>query len=145
MARVYGCILRSPRNAVLLVRGRTSGKWSFPKGHAYTDETPLACARRETYEETGLKTSPFCANRIHLSKGTYFIYNVSQEPAANPRDTNEVSAAKWISIDEIPQYPCNVDVNNFYRRINEVPLQKTQRIDAFPTRCALPRPYVMPF
>lgn len=145
MTRVYGCILRSPRNAVLLVQGRVSGKWSFPKGHAYADENPLTCARRETYEETGLTPSPFCVSKIHLSKGTYFMYNVSLEANAKPRDTNEVSATKWVSVHDIPKYPCNIDVNNFYRRTTDSSAQNTQRDTVFPNRCVLPRPYVMPF
>ena len=145
MARVYGCILRSPRNAVLLVRGRTSGKWSFPKGHAYTDEAPIQCARRETFEETGLMPSSFSNSRIHLSKGTYFLYNVTTESTAHPRDTNEVSAAQWIPIDDIPKYSCNVDVNTFYRRNNNTYYPKAQSNTAFPSRCHLPPPCVMLF
>lgn len=144
MTRVYGCILRSPRNAVLLVRGRSSGKWSFPKGHAYTDEAPLDCAKRETYEETGLIPSNYTNNKVHLSKGTYFIYNYTTEVAAKPRDTNEVVAASWIPIEDIPRYNCNVDVNNFYRRrtvINSP--QKAQSNETSVRRCGLPPPFVM--
>jgi 8-oxo-dGTP pyrophosphatase MutT (NUDIX family) len=144
MARIYGCILRSPRNAVLLVRGRTSGKWSFPKGHAYEQEEPIACARRETYEETGFMPSLYSNTRIHLSKGTYFLYNVHQENPARPRDTNEVAAAQWIPIHDIPKYPCNVDVNNYYRKTNEVHERKAQSGYTFMTRCPLPPPCAMP-
>lgn len=38
----------------LLVQHR-GGHWSFPKGHAEPGETPLATARRELSEETGIR------------------------------------------------------------------------------------------
>ena len=52
---VYGTILVSPNNTVLLIKGRRTGKWSFPKGHSEQGETEIDCALRETYEETGIE------------------------------------------------------------------------------------------
>jgi len=49
---VYGTIIVSPDDKFLVVKGRQTGKWSFPKGHSYLEETELECALRETYEET---------------------------------------------------------------------------------------------
>jgi 8-oxo-dGTP pyrophosphatase MutT (NUDIX family) len=115
MTRVFGTILHNNYTHVLLVLGRTSGKWSFPKGHAYDSEAPLDCARRETYEETGIKVYPNEKSVIHLSKGTYFIYSINPDVKVRPIDTQEISRALWILIRDIPKYPCNVDVNNFYR------------------------------
>ncbi len=131
MSKVYGCILLSSRNKVLLVFGRNSGKWSFPKGHAYSDETPVECARRETYEETGLLPSLFSRKSLRLSKGTYFLYDVATENVARPRDTREISCAKWIPVEEIPKYPCNVDVNSYYRNFSQRIMPRTQRTGAY--------------
>ena len=143
MARVFGCILKSPRNAVLLVRGRTTGKWSFPKGHAYDDESPLSCARRETFEETGIVPSLFFQRCIHLAKGTYFLCNVSLESQAIPKDLKEVDAVKWVSIDDIPKFPCNVDVNNYYRLLINEDSRNTQRDATYTyTRCLPPIPSI---
>jgi 8-oxo-dGTP pyrophosphatase MutT (NUDIX family) len=115
MTRVFGTILHNNYTRVLLVLGRSSGKWSFPKGHAYDFEAPVDCARRETYEETGISIFPNEKNVIHLSKGTYFLYSINLEIKVRPIDTNEISKTLWILIRDIPKYPCNVDVNNFYR------------------------------
>jgi len=115
MTRVFGTILISNYTRVLLVLGRSSGKWSFPKGHAQDCEEPLECARRETYEETGLMIYPNQKNIIHLSKGTYFLHRTSSDIKVYPIDRREISKAQWISLQDIPKYSCNVDVNNFYR------------------------------
>ena len=39
----------------LLVYGKKSGKWGFPKGHQENNETVEDTAIRELYEETGIK------------------------------------------------------------------------------------------
>jgi 8-oxo-dGTP pyrophosphatase MutT (NUDIX family) len=115
MTRVFGTILHNNYTRVLLVLGRSSGKWSFPKGHAYDSENPIECARRETYEETGITVFPNEKNMVNLSKGSYFLYSINLEVNVQPIDKNEISKTRWILIHDIPKYPCNVDVNNFYR------------------------------
>lgn len=39
---------------LLLLRHRSGGHWSFPKGHVEAGESPEATAQRELLEETGL-------------------------------------------------------------------------------------------
>lgn len=52
---VYGAIIVNRQRAEwLMVKGRTSGRWSFPRGKADAEETGEACAVREVLEETGL-------------------------------------------------------------------------------------------
>jgi len=41
------------RGQYLLIQHQ-AGHWAFPKGHAEADETPLASAKREFEEETGI-------------------------------------------------------------------------------------------
>jgi 8-oxo-dGTP pyrophosphatase MutT (NUDIX family) len=128
MTRVFGTILHNYTH-VLLVLGRSSGKWSFPKGHAYPYEAPVDCARRETYEETGLSVFPNENSVVHLAKGTYFLYSINSNVKARPIDTNEISKTLWILIRDIPKYPCNVDVNNFYRTYRDkIPIQKIKNV-----------------
>ena len=40
---------------VVLAYQTINPSWSFPKGHVDKDETPLETAKREVYEETGIK------------------------------------------------------------------------------------------
>ena len=43
---------------VLLIRHKNGGHWAFPKGHVEHVETEVETARREIWEETGLKVEP---------------------------------------------------------------------------------------
>lgn len=119
--RVYGAICISPGNRVLLVKGRSSQKWSFPKGHKEKNEPSFHCAIRELYEETGVSIS----NNINTCSlpykkfkvGGYYILDLETEPEATPRDTKEISEARWMTQDEIQECihneVANVDVRQF--------------------------------
>lgn len=112
---VCGSILISPRNRILLVRGKTTGKWSFPKGHIQPGETKFECAARETFEETGLLLTPYF-NQIHiLSSGIYFQYYTT-EKECNIQDSNEVEETAWIPYEDLSKYPVNLDVNAYLRK-----------------------------
>jgi 8-oxo-dGTP pyrophosphatase MutT (NUDIX family) len=112
---VYGCIIVSPNNRILLIKGRKAGKWSFPKGHSELNETELDCALRETYEETGLQLNTHTFKRIvHLSTGVYFLYYCSEYPC-KPIDTNEVVETAWVTLEAIKKMKVNIDINTFLR------------------------------
>jgi len=112
---VYGTILISVSNKVLIVKGRKSGKWSFPKGHAEQEETELDCALRETREETGLQVSTHFQKIIHLATGVYFLYLCQTETQCTPTDTDEIIEIAWIPIHKLRKMNVNVDVNTFLR------------------------------
>lgn len=116
--KVYGSICISSLNTILLVRGRKSNKWSFPKGHKKRGETYIDCAVRETYEEAGIildNVLPSAYQR--LSVGEYYFYDIEEEIAPCIKDTQEISEARWMSINEMRRESCNVDVNNFLSRL----------------------------
>jgi 8-oxo-dGTP pyrophosphatase MutT (NUDIX family) len=50
-----GALLLNERDEVLLVHATGSRWWDLPKGLAEPGESPLAAARRETREETGIE------------------------------------------------------------------------------------------
>lgn len=117
--RVYGSICMTPQNRILLVRGRRSMKWSFPKGHKHSGESYLDCAVRETLEETGIYlegVDPVSYQK--LSVGEYYFFEVDEQET-HIRDTREVVEARWMTLDEIRGVYCNVDVNNFLLRIKK--------------------------
>lgn len=115
--RVYGCILQSPNNTYLLVEGRQSGKWSFPKGHPANDEEPIECAKRELFEETGLNAPFMYSKAYNLATGTYFLYKTRMEINCSIQDYNEICSTKWVSAEEMRKMCVNVDVNTFLRRL----------------------------
>ena len=118
--KVYGCIVISSDNNILLVKGRLSQKWSFPKGHMEGKETSLQCATRELQEETGLclMTEPISFKKY--SAAGYFIYSVENEARLFPKDTREIDDARWFSYEEISNLNKNVDVSMFYSHVLKV-------------------------
>ncbi len=108
----------SPTNRILLVQGRRTGKWSFPKGHRNAGESHIECAVRETKEETGLDLSLLVPMAYHkLSAGEYYFFEMCGEAAPVIHDTSEVMNAGWWTVEEMRRIPCNVDVNYFLNRI----------------------------
>jgi len=109
----------TPQNSILLVQGRKTGKWSFPKGHKNRSETYFDCAIRETVEETGINLVDKTPVAYHkLSVGEYFFFELDEEIRPMIQDTSEIIQANWVPLHEISRLSCNVDVNNFLDRLN---------------------------
>jgi len=111
--KVYGSIVISGDNKILLVKGRLSQKWSFPKGHMEGNETSLQCATRELQEETGLSITSKPISYKKYSAAGYFIYSVDNETRLFPKDTREVEEADWFTYEEVSKLNKNVDVSMF--------------------------------
>lgn len=112
-AEIYGAIIRSIHNRYALVQGRKSGKWSFPKGHANTGESPFDCVVREIGEEIGIDRLPMPTTSLSLQVGYYYIFDVKEEFSMNPRDTNEIMNTGWFTKEEIKSLLVNVDLSRF--------------------------------
>ena len=101
--------------------------WSFPKGHIEKGETPLRAAKREIYEECGLKrlelVREFGAYRrkggkelktIHL-----FLFRTSEEKL-RPMDRS-ITGAVWIDIEKVIETLTNARDKEFFMGIkNEI-------------------------
>ncbi len=92
----------------LLLCGRESDIWSFPKGHPeFCDRgAPLRTAVRETYEETGYMAGTdytIYGHSIRFGKRPYWIGVLKTETGlASPRlAAREHRCAGWFSYDEI--------------------------------------------
>jgi 8-oxo-dGTP pyrophosphatase MutT (NUDIX family) len=117
--KVYGILCVSSKNRILLVRGRSSGIWSLPKGHLKGNELPHECAIRELYEEAGVTFSKINYQSVQkLYAGEYFIYNVDEEPCINIQDTREISEGGWYSLEELRRFHCNVDIMSMLSKID---------------------------
>lgn len=113
--QVCGCILRSPQERYLLVQGRRSLKWSFPKGHPEVGETSLECAIRELHEETGLDAPFMYSYMYQLATGVYYLYNTRTENICSTLDPNEIMNTGWFNKKEMKRMSVNIDVNTFLR------------------------------
>lgn len=117
--RVYGAICKNNSDKFLLIQGRKTGRWSWPKGHIHYGEKVYDCVMREVWEETGISNLPLPDTSLKLKSGEYFLYKFKDEtPALHPNDISEVMDIGWFSIDEIRNNSrnCNIDVNLFARR-----------------------------
>ena len=115
---MYGTVCLSCKGKYALVKGVKTGKWSFPKGHRHPNERYVDCAKRETFEETGLDLT--CETHFdcrRLSVGEYYFFELEHELELYVNDTREVSEANWFTLEEMASMPCNVDVNYFIRHM----------------------------
>jgi 8-oxo-dGTP pyrophosphatase MutT (NUDIX family) len=120
--KVYGAILRVLNEDKTLikyamVKGRYTGKWSFPKGHAHVNEPVSECIMRELKEETGIEVLPQESSIVDLSFGKYYIYDVKNECELRPSDTHEILYAKWVTLSDMASMNLNADANEYRRLI----------------------------
>ncbi len=116
--KVYGCIVISKNNKILLVKNRNGAKWSFPKGHKeHYDKSSLDCALRELKEETGITLHRDYITTKKYMNVEYFIYSVPHEYRTFPQDLKEIEEAKWVSFDEIKTMEKNIGVSLFHQYV----------------------------
>ena len=122
---IYGAIIKSTvSNKYCLVQGSSTGKWSLPKGHRNiipgdppTVEDPFACVVREVGEEIGIDKLPMPLREYPLRVGYYYVFEVPFELALKPRDTNEVSAAGWFTLQDMETMNLNIDASLLRRQL----------------------------
>jgi len=108
---------------VLLVLGKVSNKWSFPKGELMENESFIEGAIRELYEETGITIDIDTlenAEQIITEYTTYFKVNLEEMGfLPNPKiiDKKEIKKCKFINIYHLNNLNVNHDIrvvmNNF--------------------------------
>jgi 8-oxo-dGTP pyrophosphatase MutT (NUDIX family) len=115
-AKTYGGILCKKGVTVeedeyVLVQGRYTGKWSFPKGHSNEGEKPLDCSLREVAEETGLDDLPEPTEYLQIGYGNYFLFNLERKVELVPRDKGEIMNTRWVRLEEMRKMTLNADVS----------------------------------
>lgn len=87
-----------------------AGHWGFPKGHPEPHETPIEAAKRELYEETGLKTKQILSEKTFeenyfftfqgekiSKKVIYFLAEVSGKIVIQ---AEEIQTCSWFDLEE---------------------------------------------
>lgn len=118
--KIYGSIIYSSESRLLIVQGRKTGKWSFPKGHKTEEESSHECSLRETYEETGLLIKDKFIEELQLAAGKYFIYKLKDEPVLISYDLNEIVEARWVSLVELRNYHYNCDIRSYIMNAHDI-------------------------
>ena len=106
----------------LLLKGRDTGVWSFPKGHpeAGDNDEALRTATRETYEETGYiydKDYHICGGSIRFGKRPYWVgfLTTTREVRLTSREHQTYG---WFTRAELAEsgISANLDVRGWLRR-----------------------------
>jgi mRNA-decapping enzyme subunit 2 len=111
--KVFGAICVNSLGEVLLVRGKQSNKWSFPKGHCKNNETDIQCALRELREETGVVLEGSYSSYHKLRGAGYFVFAVDGTPETKIGDHWEIDEISWWPLTCLPRLDSNVDVSIF--------------------------------
>ena len=105
--RTCGCIIINKKtNKILLVKDSTTKHWGFPKGGEEEKDkgSEVACAKRETFEETGIDVNINQNTKKEIiSNITYYYIELESNPISydNVINKNEISDMKWFSIHEL--------------------------------------------
>jgi mRNA-decapping enzyme subunit 2 len=108
---VYGCILLNPAmTKAVLVCSYHGNSWGFPRGKINEGESPMACAVRETYEETGFDAHALCKAEDFLvvveNEKICQLYIAPDVPETTVFETQcrkEVSKIEFHPLDNFPK------------------------------------------
>ena len=104
----------------LMLKGRRSCVWSFPKGHPETVDkcSPLRTAVRETQEETGLvngRDYTIIGDAIRFGKRPYWLGIVHGDPTIQ-LCWHEHIEWTWSTRNEIMELESNTDVRSWVKK-----------------------------
>ncbi len=120
-----GVVLNTQKNVLLVLQ--KSGLWSLPKGHVKKGEDVLNAAKREIYEETGVKKLELIkefgeyqryayANGIKELKTLKFFLFLTKEEALKPTDKNTLEAS-WVDSNDVCSRLGHEEDKNFFNSI----------------------------
>lgn len=128
-----GIILINKEGYILLIKGKSSKKWGFPKGYIEKGETVEECAIREFNEETGLK---FEGEQI-LYDGIFTATNcdyliihlqISNLKKVSEIDSNEILDVKWFKQKHIKNLDKNKGLLIYYEKFIKPKYIKNKKI-----------------
>lgn len=119
----------------ILVVNQKHNSWSLPKGHIDLGETVVEAAKREIYEESGLRDLVMLRElgtyqRFKIGKGgaeedqsewktiTFFLFSTSEQNLA-PVDP-ENPEARWVDKEEVTSLLTHPKDKEFFLKIKEI-------------------------
>jgi 8-oxo-dGTP pyrophosphatase MutT (NUDIX family) len=110
------CKIKNDSLLFLLINSKRNGIWGFPKGHIENGESETETARREIFEETGIKNIEFiknfrqedvyvinraanCRDERRVEKHSIYFLAAALEDALD-FDKNEILELKWTDINQ---------------------------------------------
>lgn len=122
-----GGIVLNDQNEIVLVQSQ-AGNWGFPKGHVEEKESLLEAAKREIFEETGLKEAVCVRELGSYNRFTnndpstedlkiiHLFFFTSERFPVQPHDPDN-PAAKWVKMEDVEdQLSFEVD-RDFWKKI----------------------------
>jgi 8-oxo-dGTP pyrophosphatase MutT (NUDIX family) len=107
--RCFGGIIRhqcqTGKYEYVVIKGRRTAIWSFPKGHQFRGEDGLTCARREIREETGIAALPAPIRPLKIGGGSMYLFEAPERYPVHQEDEREVEEVRWCSLEELEQLP----------------------------------------
>jgi 8-oxo-dGTP pyrophosphatase MutT (NUDIX family) len=98
---------------VLIVMGKNSGLWGFPKGDRKIGESVYSCAIREVFEETGIKV-PYLGECMKLRSCLIYCVEVPYKMPVTI-DKNEITDYAWVRVSDIGKYKCTWLIKSSFR------------------------------
>ena len=119
--RIAGVIVRDAAGRYAVVKGRDTGRWSFPKGHAKRGETMNETAYREMCEEIGPRPLPPYRSQVRLGSVWYYMYSLDpietyQQPPLICSDVKEIEDVRWMTLPELAREEVNCGIAEWIRR-----------------------------
>lgn len=117
------------KDKIILIQIKQTGGWAFPKGKIEINETPLEAAKREIYEETGVKNISLSKNLGEYSRPVadgkpvilvidMFLFETIEEKVKNIK--NDVKDVKFVSIDKIKKILSLKEDRKFYISVKNI-------------------------
>ena len=139
---VYECIMKKcgiilynvDTQKYLLVHGKKSQKWGFPKGHMEPGESEEETALREFYEETGIVLNKALESKIRFRNNIYFsvsTHNCDVPTVYNIPDKNEIEYVEWFSEQDMLRLnitECNFGLKNWINYFLLYPQKKDESL-----------------
>ena len=114
---------------ILLVRGKQSGKWSFPKGHTEPNEDIIQTGIREMREETGIEIEESQIDkRVKLGEYMFFLVRMYEQEYVRKQES-EIIESKWMDYEDVMK----LDINevNYPLKLFRFFIHKNQTIIKF--------------